>query len=178
MTFAVRWCLTLSLLFAAVKLSAVLMRPIAVEELARQADLVLHGVVTAKTCVRDPEGRIVTRVQLEVSDVWKGALRTNAFTIVHGGGQMGNIRSEVSGQVEYSVGEEVVAFLVLNQRREGVTLGLAQGKFHVWKDKATSERFAHNLFHGETEKAVALENRKAGRLSLKELAGKVKGGNS
>jgi len=153
------------------------MTPLAVEELARQADLVLHGVVKAQTCVRDAQGRIVTRVQIEVSDAWKGTLTTNAFTIVHGGGQVDNTRSEVSGQVEYSVGEEVVAFLVLNQRGEGVTIGLAQGKFHVWKDKATGEKFTHNLFHGETEKTAAHEARKGGRLALKELAGKVKGGN-
>ena len=45
------------------------------------------------------------------------------FTIVHGGGILGDRRVIVSDQVTFQPGEEVVAFLVLNQRGEGVTLG-------------------------------------------------------
>src|SRR5947207_3049369 len=59
-------------------------------------------------------------------------------------------KATVSGQVEYGIGEEVVAFLVLNHRGEGVTLGLAQGKFHIGKEAETGERLVHNLFHGES----------------------------
>jgi hypothetical protein len=176
MKFVIRCCLFLSLVMIAAKLPAVLMRPLAVEELARHADLVLHGTVTDKTCVRDPHGRIVTRVQLEVAEVWKGKLATNSFLIVHGGGKIGNIRSEVSGQVEYEVGEEVVAFLAINHRGEGVTLGLAQGKFHVWKDKVSGEKFAHNIFYGATEKAAAHGKKKSERLALKELERQAEGG--
>lgn len=171
-----RWCLFCSVIFTAGKLSAVLMTPLPVGEITRQANLVLHGIVTSKTCVRDSDGRIVTRVELAVSEVWKGALSTNSFTIVHGGGQVGHIHQEVSGQVEYFVGEEVVAFLVINRRGEGVTLGLAQGKFHVWQDKVSGEKFAHNLFHGATEKADLRDEKKSARLALKELAREVKEG--
>jgi len=151
------------------------MTPLAVEEIAREANLVLHGVVAAKTCVRDPDGRIVTRLQLQVTETWKGTLQTNSLTIVHGGGQVGRIRSEVSGQVEYVVREEVVVFLMLNQRGEGVTIGLAQGKFHVWKDKDTGEKFAHNIFHGKPEEPIGQAKGKAKRLGLRELANRVKG---
>ena len=52
-----------------------------------------------------------------------------------------------------SAGEEFVAFLVFNPRGEPVTIGLAQGKFHVWRDPQTGEKFANNLFHGKPEPA-------------------------
>jgi hypothetical protein len=159
------------------------MRPLPVAELTERSELVLHGTVASKECGLDPSGRIVTRIQLSVEDVWKGALKTNSFTIVHGGGKVGNLRAQVSGQVEYQTGEEVVAFLVLNQRGEGVTLGLAQGKFHVWKDKATGEKFAHNLFHGRSESsdsaagpASPQATQAKPRLRFNDLASEVKGG--
>ena len=128
---------------------AVQMEPLSVEQLARQSALVVHGTVQGKSCQRDPAGRIFTRVELQVVDVWKGAPATNRVTVVQGGGILGHQKATVSGQVEYGIGEEVVAFLVINSRGEGVTLGLAQGKFHVSQDENSGERLVHNLFHGE-----------------------------
>src|SRR2546425_6240991 len=127
---------------------AVLMEPLSVEELTKQSSLILHGTVLSKTCQRDPQGRIYTKVELDVAEVWQGSLSTKRFTIVHGGGILGDKQVVVSGQVEYGIGEEVVAFLVLNQRGEGVTLGLKQGKFRVWKDVKTGDVLAQNPFHG------------------------------
>lgn len=174
-----RLVLALALCLSALNLSAELMWPLPVEELTQRAELILHGMVANKTCQRSPEGRIYTRVDLLVSEVWKGSLTTNTITIVHSGGTVGNLRTSVSGQVSYEVGEEVVAFLVLNSRGEGVTLGLAQGKFHVWKDKATGEKFAHSLFHGATEQSASADDKdakKSERLALKNLGTRAKGG--
>lgn len=159
---------------------AVVMRPLPIDELTSSSDLILHGTVATKECVRDPGGRIVTRIGLRIEEVWKGNVQTNLVTIVHGGGTVGDVRMEVSGQVEYELGEEVVAFLVINQRGEGVTLGLAQGKFHVWKDLATGEKFAHNLFHGQPEAGAPAQEfghpgQRERRLGLQELAAQVKG---
>jgi len=128
---------------------AVQMEPLSVEQLARQSALVVHGTVLGKSCQRDPAGRIFTRVELQVVEVWKGEAATNRVTVVQGGGILGGQKATVSGQVEYGIGEEVVAFLVINSRGEGVTLGLAQGKFHVSQDENSGERLVHNLFHGE-----------------------------
>jgi hypothetical protein len=54
--------------------------------------------------------------------------------------------------VNYELGEEVVAFLVRNERGEGVTVGLMQGKFHIWTDGET--QFASSPFHGIDGKLV------------------------
>lgn len=112
-----------------------LMRPLAVSELAGKADLIVEGRVLGKVSLRDDAGRIYTKVQIHVSEVWKGSppasSTSNLLTIVQGGGTVGDVREEVSGQVQYDLGEEVVAFLLINPRGEPVTIGLAQGKFHV-----------------------------------------------
>src|SRR5207247_454414 len=102
-----------------VSLRAVQMEPLSIERLVQGSTLVRRGAVLSKSCQRDPEGRIYTKVELQVTEVWKGALATNRFTLVHGGGILGDRKATVSGQVEYGIGEEIVAFLVLNQRGEG-----------------------------------------------------------
>ena len=122
--------------------------PLSVEEISARSQLILQGKVISTTVQRDEEGRIYTAVDLQVDEAWKGAPGTNHFTIVLGGGILGDEGVSVTGQVEYEIGEEVVAFLVLNKKGEGVTLGLSQGKFHVWTDSATNEKMARNRFHG------------------------------
>jgi hypothetical protein len=133
---------------AALSLFAVLMRPLSIEELGGKADLIVQGVVTNKTCLRDEANRIYTKIEIQVIEVLKGRGVGGALTVEHGGGTIGDRRQEVSGQVEYIVGEEVLGFFVLNPRGRAVTIGLCQGKFDIWQDKQTGEKFAHNIFHG------------------------------
>ena len=154
--------------------------PLPIEQLAQEAVLVVQGTVLSKTCQRDPAGRIFTKVELAIAEVWKGSLPTNRFIVVHGGGILGDRKSTVSGQVEYGIGEEVVAFIVFNPRGEGVTLGLAQGKFQVRQEAGTGERLANNLFHGETASrsrdVSAPDNLPTQRrLTLAELKRRVRG---
>jgi hypothetical protein len=155
------------------------MDPLAIEDLAQASRLILRGSVLSKTCLRDPQGRIYTRVELGVVEVWKGSLVTNRFMIVHGGGSLGGKRAVVPGQVEYNLGEEVVVFLVLNQRGEGVTRGLAQGKFRVWKDGDSGEWLAENPFHGRPPSGVdvpaPLQVAGSSGLKLVELKRRVQG---
>lgn len=171
-----------ALLGLACSLAAALMIPLSIEELTGQAQLVLRGQVLSKSCQRDATGRIYTKVELLVAEVWKGTLAAGRLTVVHGGGILGEERVVVSGQVDYPIGEEVVAFLVFNPRGEAVTVGLAQGKFHVWKEQAGGAAFVQNPFHGSPEpgaKTIHARNAAApapARLSLQELKARVQGG--
>jgi hypothetical protein len=122
--------------------------PLAIDELTAHAELVVWGKVTDRQCCLDPDGRIYTKIGFDVIETWKGAPAGPHLTIVHGGGTVGHRSARVSGQVEYAIGEEAVAFLVRNSRGEGVTLGLAQGKFSVWLDRASGAKRVKNLFHG------------------------------
>jgi len=162
-------------------LRAIQFTPLSIEQLAEESALIVQATVLSKSCQRDSAGRIFTKVELEVAEIWKGSLQTNRFTVVHGGGILGDRKSTVSGEVEYGISEEVVAFVVFNQRGEGVTLGLAQGKFHIGKEAETGERLVHNLFHGESGyhrdgvfQADRLPSQR--RLTLAELKRRVRGG--
>ncbi len=178
------WQFRLALLSCvlAPSLRATQFTPLSIEQLAQESALVFQGTVQSKSCQRDLAGRIFTKIELEVAEVWKGSLPTNRFTVVHGGGILGDRKATVSGQVEYGIGEEVVAFVVFNQRGEGVTLGLAQGKFHIGKAAETGDRLVHNLFQGEPGPhpgAMSQSGRLPTqlRLTLAELKRRVRGGN-
>lgn len=153
------------------------MFPLSIEQLTAKADLVLHGTVISKTVQRDYAGRIYTTIQLQVAESWKGGPKRNPFAIVQAGGVLGEEVSTVEGQEEFSIGEEVVAFLVANQRGEGVVIGLVQGKFKVATD-ASGEKIAHNVFHGIAPGTEPRSNEKgtAQRLTLGQLKQRVQGG--
>jgi hypothetical protein len=177
------WIASIAILFSALPLRATIMLPLAVGELTERAELILHGTIGSKVCLQDPEGNIITKMDFNVSEVWKGNLSTNVFTLIHGGGTVGDVRTVVDGQAEYDVGEEVVVFVRLNQRGEGVTIGLAQGKFQVWKEDASGAKFVHNLFHGRPktpesapQSAMRGAAGKPTRLGLQELRLLTEGG--
>ncbi len=132
------------------------MRPLTVEELALQADAVVHGRVRKIETRRDPERRIHTRVELDVFDVWKGSGTGEPWTVVVGGGVLGEERVAAEGQATFSPGEEVVLYLVRNPAGEWVVVGMAQGKFRVLGE-AGDRRVTH-IFWGAPE-----EGPRAGR---------------
>jgi hypothetical protein len=158
--------------------NATILFPLSIEELTSKAQVVLHGSVGSKSVQRDPEGRIYTRIELEVTEAWKGKVTGKSFTLVQGGGVLGEEIATVEGQEEFSIGEEVVVFLVLNQRGEGVVIGLSQGKFKVKAGEAGGEKVVHNLFHGggSTAEAGASAKAKGARLSISDLKQRVQGG--
>lgn len=129
--------------------------PLSIEDLGKGSQLVLHGTVVSKSCLRDSAGRIYTRAELEIKEVWKGNYSSNRISLVHSGGTLGDQRAWVSGQVEYQVGEECVVFAVLNPRGDAVAFGMKQGKYGIFKDVTTGKRIAHN---GISEARQKLKN--------------------
>lgn len=177
----IRICGLVVALLSGLLLQATLFVPLSVEQLTEQSQLIVRGTVLGKSCQRDAAGRVFTKVELKVAEAWKGTVSGARLTVVHGGGILGDRKVVVVGQVDYRIGEEVVAFLVLNQRGEAVTLGLAQGKFHVWTDPATGKKRVQNLFHGAGEEGhsgAQLQNvdGDAQPLTLDALKRRVQGG--
>ena len=171
---------TALLLLLVSPLQALQMRPLSIQQLTDRAQLVLHGSVTKKTVQRDPQGRIYTRIELDVTEPWKGRPNRGPFVVVQAGGVLGEEAMVVDGQEEFALGEEVVLFLVLNQRGEGLVIGLVQGKFKVAKD-SSGEKIVYNHFHGKVsgkEKSASFAGGApgSGRLSLSDLKTRVQGG--
>ena len=107
-----------------------------IEELAKRADLVVHGRVESLEARRDDSGRPFTRVELDVTETWKGAV-TNRLVVVQGSAVLGGRQVRVLGEPEFRLGEQVVLFGVFNPRGEAVTLDLARGKFSVSTNATT-----------------------------------------
>jgi hypothetical protein len=104
--------------------------PVAVADMARQAQWIVHGKVESVETLLTPSGRRLTRVELVGLDVWKGS-STNRLGVVLASGILGDRWVKVVGEPEYRPGEEVVVFARDNDWGEAVTLNLAQGKFAV-----------------------------------------------
>lgn len=132
-------------------LQALLMHPLSIEELTQRAEVIVHGTVLSKSCQRDPQGRIFTQIELQVIDLWKGQLQQSPFTVVQAGGRLGEEQVLLEGQPAFNLGDEVVLFAALNSNKQGVVLGLAQGKFDLFL--RNGQKFAQNIFHGPSTNA-------------------------
>ena len=124
------------------------MIPISVDQLSSGSQLIVRGTVAGKSVQKDSEGRIYTSVDLSVEEVWKGTHSNDKLTIVHSGGILGNQWASAEGEVSYRLGEEVVVFLLINSRGEGVTRGMSQGKFLVHNEKTSGTKYVQSIFHG------------------------------
>ncbi len=113
-----------------------------VPALTRGADTVVRGTVTKLGSHWTGDHlRIVTEVQIEVAEAYKGA-PPPAVTVVQPGGVVGDVGQAVSGLATFSEGEEVVVFL---ERRPGgsfLVAGMAQGKYRVERSSDGKEAFA------------------------------------
>jgi hypothetical protein len=119
--------------------------PLTLKQLAARAHQIIHATVVSKTCLRNERGEIYTRIEVDVSEVWKGP-STNRFVLVQAGGVLGEEAMEAVGQQEYQVGEEIVDCLMVNSRGEGVSIGAGRGKFSVSEDLQTRQKRVVNLF--------------------------------
>lgn len=118
------------------------------EALALGAEAVVVGRVMSVEASRDAGGRIQTRVELRVEDVWKGRGVSGVCVVWCGGGVLGETQVRAAGQAEYTVGDDVVAYLVRSPAGGWVTLGMAQGQFRVVREEGTGKRWVRNPFWG------------------------------
>lgn len=136
--------------------------PLSLDRLSHESQLVIHGKVISKSVQRDEAGRIFTKVFLDIREIWKGNLRENLrgdpFTMVHSGGILGDQKSWADGEVNFKIGEEVVLFLISNKRGEWLSLAMNQGKFLVFEDPISKQRFVQNPFHGGLPQSSSKRN--------------------
>ena len=153
--------------------------PLSIETLAAKADAVVHGTVVRMSCQRDDEGRIFTKVHLQIIEQMNSRQRGGTLVIVQGGGVLGRRIARSPIQPTYRVGAEVVVFVVFNSRGEAVTLGLNQGKFDVMRQPKTGLAMVRNPFHGlaKRDDPRAVVKRALGQtkpLTLAELKRRVR----
>lgn len=105
-----------------------------VPTMAKQSDVVFHGVAKQQSSERGPDGRVITLTQFEVLDGLKGTKTGRIITLYQVGGSLPGVSYYVSGAQHYHVGEEVVLF-GLSLDDMVVSYGVGVGKFDVLREK-------------------------------------------
>ncbi|MBI3182062.1 MAG: hypothetical protein HYZ28_07940 [Myxococcales bacterium] len=110
--------------------------------LSRGADAVVQGKVTrVESRWNGDRTRIITEVDIEISEALKGA-PGKKITVVQPGGVVGEIGQQVGGVASFREGEEVVVFLEARPGSTFLVSGMAQGKFRVERSSDGKAAFA------------------------------------
>jgi hypothetical protein len=102
------------------------------EDLAVESDIILQGKVMSTWTEFGDNGRyIYTYGTVAVDKVVKGYIDGNQYTIKIPGGTIGSSMMIVHGTAEFSVGDELLLFLVDDESFESNVLGWHQGRFNI-----------------------------------------------
>ncbi|MGZ6057969.1 MAG: hypothetical protein ACXWLP_00810 [Myxococcaceae bacterium] len=96
---------------------------------AQASDVVHARVVSSTPAWTGDHRRIVTRLEVEVLETWKGSA-AGRLTVVQPGGEVDGIGQRVTGVAQLAQGEELVLFLERRGPYHQV-VGLAQGVYRV-----------------------------------------------
>jgi hypothetical protein len=161
-------------LLATAAATAAQQSPLTPEQLATRAEAVVHGRVEAVETRREStvgQDGLVTRVELAVTEVWKGAA-TNRWVITQPGGTLGTRRVVVMGDAQFVPGQEVVVFAVTNRAGEWLSLELSQGTFQVDRTPGGSPT-VRNPYWGGTAEVSGFRPKSKLPLSLTQLKERV-----
>lgn len=125
-------------------LSATIIMPSSVEQMAQRSDLIITGRVESVQSRHDVERtNIVTDVIVSTDQVLKGAslITANMVLLTFDGGQVGNERNEMDSMPEFYVGEEVLLFLKSNLDGQSYhVFSIFYGKYRVFSDTDSDRR--------------------------------------
>lgn len=102
---------------------------LSVDELQAQAQVVVLGEVVEAHSYWD-NGLIFTESTVEVIDCLEGTCG-ESVVVTTLGGEVGGIAQAVAGDAQYVPGQQVMAFLAENSEGRLMTVGMAQGVFHI-----------------------------------------------
>jgi hypothetical protein len=131
--------LLIVLLYPAGSASAQNVRPLPVDDMSRQAQVIgVATVVSAIPHVEPRNGFVYTDFRLNFSEVWKGDAGP-AFILTKPGGTVGTNKGSVPGH-EYVLkpGEQIVVFATPSDLGNHVPIGIHQGLYRIGKDEASS----------------------------------------
>jgi len=121
------------------------LQKLSLEELTREADVIIRGriqkVGSQPTADRS---NITTVVEVAVVDQWKGQKASSLF-LNQPGGSAGGITQAVPGLPRFFPSEEVILFLKRIESDRFATVGGKQGKFVVKTDPQSKKEFVADL---------------------------------
>ncbi len=135
-------------------------KPVAIDDLARQSEVVAVGKVTGMRGEWDQnKTRIVTRVTVEVSEYLKGNAGT-VMTITAQGGEVDGVGEWYSHTARFQKDDHVVVFAEKDKKGNLRVARGEQGKLDIKKDPQTSiERVSNQMtlddFKAEVKRAMS-----------------------
>jgi hypothetical protein len=107
--------------------------PVSIDQLTRNASVILEGEVTAvRGDWNSDRNRIYTTVSIRVDQFHKGALASRVVDVRYLGGTVGDVTMSVSGQPTFEPNERVFVFLKPNfEQRDVPVVGNDAGKFRM-----------------------------------------------
>jgi hypothetical protein len=105
-------------------------------------------IVEVWTEIDSVTGRVWTRANLDVTDVWKGPSEVTSLVIDSEGGTSGAVTTTIPGRAQFSEGEEVFVFLDVVRGDRLVPVGKYMGKLTL--RRAAGETRKHAMtWHGD-----------------------------
>ena len=148
------------------------------KELTEESTAVFYGKCTGKRCEWNENKSIIyTYVTVSPEEYIKGNLGSEAVIAVPGG-QVGDIRYEVSEMPVFTEGEDVMAFIWTNPAGKNLVTGGYRGKMKIEKDAKTGKRMVHGFDIEEDTESEAVDSDKTGKpekVKLEDFVTKLKG---
>ena len=174
------WLLMIFLFFQITEINAQVIK-MSAKDLTDQSTAVLHGKCSkVKSEWNEDRTIIYTYVTVVPDEYIKGNLGSEV-TLTIPGGQVGNIKYEVSDMPFFNEGEDIVAFIWTNPAGKNLITGGSQGKMKIEKDLKTGK----NMVNGssaevvtETEVQGVDQTDKTGKpekVGLEDFVAKLKG---
>lgn len=116
------------------------------EALTKNAEQIFNGKVLAKKSFWTKDNkRIYTLYKFLVTKKVKGKITQDIQVVKQWGGQVGNFKYDIAGLASYELNEQAFSFFT-SQNKKGfrVTVGLAQGKLKVKKNKSGQRYLIRN----------------------------------
>ncbi len=125
--------------FWATNAGATVMVPLSIEQMSKEAAVVVRARVTQQEARWD-EGkkRIFTHTKLEVVDPIHRTRSIGATIEVRTlGGELDGLGMKVAGEARFVPDEQVIVFLAADDKAPGLfrVIGMSQGKFHLDRDQ-------------------------------------------
>ena len=110
--------------------SATTLVPAEFGQMAREAEVIVHGTVVSVQGQLGPRRQIESLVTLQVVDTWKGTPAAQTTFRVPGG-RVGQLRRVMVGAPQFAAGDEVILFLKGRAPALAMPYGLSQGVYRV-----------------------------------------------
>ena len=146
-------CLTIFIGLAAVPkdAQATSLMDMTTEDMVDASDLVLRGTVSETWTEVGDHGRIWTRAQVDVAEMYKGDEAIRTVVVDQLGGHHAGMTMHIEGATRFSVGEEIVIFLDELQSGRICPLGMFTGKWTVRIDPYTQSEIVQRFTVGARE---------------------------